>query len=260
LITLTTDFGFSEPFAGQMKGVILSIAPDVRIVDLTHGIKVHDITAAALAIGSSYRYFPEDTIHVTVVDPGVGSSRAPIILEACGHLFVGPDNGIFTTIKRDCPQANAWRIKPEGLALESAGSTFHGRDLFAPAAARLALGEPPSAFCEPMKGIITLPFAVPLLEGNVLKGDVIHVDVFGNAITNIRASDVAALRKDAGVALVAEAAGQRCPVVSYYAEAARGPHSLVNSDGYLEIFLFQDSAALKLGLDAGSHIKLMEGS
>jgi S-adenosylmethionine hydrolase len=180
-----------------------------------------------------------------------------MVLDACGTYFVGPDNGIFTLVSRDCPEARAWRIKAEGLELKSPGNTFHGRDLFAPVAARLETGDTPSSHCEPMEGIVTLPFPEPGREGPVLKGEIIHVDVFGNAISNIRASDVASLRKEAGGALAAEAAGQRCPVVSYYAEAVSGPHALVNSDGFLEIFLFEKSAALKLGLDAGSRIKLI---
>ena len=256
MITLTTDFGFSEPFVGQMKGVILSIAPEAKIIDLTHGTRAHDVTQAALSIYASYRYFPEGTVHVAVVDPGVGSSRAPIILDACDHFFVGPDNGIFTLIKRDCPEAKAWRIKPEGVELESPGGTFHGRDLFAPVAARLEIGDFPSEHCDLMEGIVTLLFPVPKIDGRIVKGEVMHVDVFGNAISNIRASEVEALRGESGTALVAEAGGERCPMVGYYAEAVSGPHALVNSDGYLEIFMFENSAARVLGLSAGSHIKL----
>lgn len=256
MITLTTDFGYSESFAGQMKGVILSMAPDALIIDITHGIRAHDVSAAALSVSSSYRYFPEGTVHVAVVDPGVGSSRAPMILNACEHYFVGPDNGIFTLVKLGCPEASAWRIRPEGVELRSPGSTFHGRDLFAPVAARLELGEFPSAHCEPMEGMVMLPFPEPLREGDSLVGEVIHVDVFGNAITNIRAEDMAALRNGAGSLLVAEAAGNSCPLVHYYAEAVSGPHCLVNSDGRLEIFLFEKSAAGALGLAPGSHVRV----
>lgn len=256
MITLTTDFGFAEPFVGQMKGVILSIAPKASIVDLTHGIRAHDIAAAALAIGTSYRYFPEGAIHVAVVDPGVGSSRAPIILEACGSYFVGPDNGIFTLLKRDCSEGIAWRINSRDMALDSPGNTFHGRHIFAPVAARLELGQSPSALGKPFDGMVTLPFPGPAREGCELRGEVIHVDVFGNAITNIRVTDVEALRGVSRGALVAEAGGERCPLVGYYAEGVSGPHALVNSDGYLEIFLFEESAALRLGLDAGSKIRL----
>jgi S-adenosylmethionine hydrolase len=259
LITLTTDFGFSETFVGQMKGVILSIAPDARIIDLAHGIRAHDVRAAALSICTSYRYFPKGTVHVAVVDPGVGSSRAPIILDACGIYFVGPDNGIFTLVQRDCPEARVWRINPEGLELKSPGSTFHGRDLFAPVAARLEIGDFPSEYCQPMEGMVTLSFPEPEREGSVLKGEVIHIDVFGNTITNMRALDVEALRRTAGEPLVAEVAGKRCPLVGYYAEAVSGPHALVNSDGYLEIFLFEKSVAATLGLSIGSSVLLMKG-
>ena len=261
MITLTTDFGLADPFVGQVKGVIFSIAPEARIIDITHGIRAHDIREAALAIAASYRYFPRGTVHLAVVDPGVGSSRAPIILKACGHYFVGPDNGIFTLVARACPDASHWRIKSDVVKRKSPGNTFHGRDLFAPVAARLELGEDPSGFSEgttegPL-GLVTLPFSEPMREGHVINGEVIHVDVFGNAITNISAADVAALRQEIGTALVAEAAGERCPLVGYYAEAVSGPHALVNSDGRLEIFLFEKSAAEALGLSVGSPVKLM---
>lgn len=259
MITLTTDFGYSDSFVGQMKGVILSMIPEAGITDITHGIRAHDVRAAALSISSSYRYFPKGSVHVAVVDPGVGSSRAPMILEACGHYFVGPDNGIFTLVKRDCPEVKAWRIKPEGIELESPGSTFHGRDLFAPVAARLDIGDFPSEFCEPLEGIVTLAFPEPVREAGAVTGEVIHIDVFGNAITNIGASEISAIAGEDGGRLVAEAGGERCPLVSYYAEAVSGPHALVNSNGHLEIFLFEKNAAADLGLNIGSHVKLTVG-
>lgn len=257
MITLTTDFGYSDSFSGQMKGVMLSIYPESRIIDITHGIRAHDVRAAALSIAASHRYFPKGTVHVVVVDPGVGSSRAPMILEACGNYFVGPDNGIFTLIKKDCPRARAWRINPEGVELESPGKTFHGRDLFAPVAARLDMGDFPSEHCEPMEGIVTLAFPESRRAGDILKGEVVHLDAFGNAITNINASDIEALRTEAGEPLAAEAGDSRCPLVGYYAEAVSGPHALVNSDGLLEIFIFEKSAASALGLEPGSEIRVI---
>ena len=257
MITLTTDFGYADAFAGQLRGVILTMAPEARVVDITHGIRPHDVRAAALAIGTSYRYFPKGTIHLAVVDPGVGSSRAPIMLEACGQCFVGPDNGIFTLIARDCPEHRTWKIRAEGVELESPGNTFHGRDIFAPVAARLELGEPPSSLGEPMKGMVTLPMPEPGRDGMTVHGEVIRLDVFGNAITNIRSADVEALRQEAGGALVAEVNGHRCNLVRYYAEAVSGPHALVNSDGFLEIFLFEQDAAGAMGLSEGSAVAIM---
>lgn len=257
MITLTTDFGYCEPFVGQVKGVILSIAPEATVVDLTHGIQAHDIRAAAFAIYSSYRYFPRGTVHMAVVDPGVGSSRAAIIVEACGHYFVGPDNGLFTLLWRECPGARAWAITSKDVMLPSPGHTFHGRDLFAPVAAWLHEGRGPSDMGQWMEGIVTLSMPEPVSEGEALRGEVIHVDIFGNAITSIRAPEVRAMREKFGGQIVAEAVAQRCPLVDYYAEGVSGPHALVNSDGWLEIFVFQDSASTVLGLEVGSTIMLL---
>lgn len=273
MITLTTDFGYQEPFVGQLKGVILSQShgarpgdshsncpdarPDIRIVDLTHGIKSHDIRAAALAIGASYRYFPSGTVHLVVVDPGVGSSRASIILEACGHMFVGPDNGVFSMVCAACPEHRVWRIDAPGLMLKSPGNTFHGRDVFAPVAAALDGGRAPHELGVPMSGLVTLPLPAASLRDGVLHGEVVHLDVFGNAITNIGVEALEAMRREApGGMLVAEAGGQVCPLVEYYAQGVSGPHALINSDGFLEVFVFEDSAAKTLALAVGSPVML----
>lgn len=259
MITLTTDFGYREPFVGQIKGVLLSIAPEALVVDLTHGIPAHDIRAAALAIYSSYRYFPKGSVHMAVVDPGVGSSRAAIIVEACGHLFVGPDNGLFTLLWGECAGARAWAITSKDVMRDSPGHTFHGRDLFAPVAAWLHGGRKPSEMGQPMKGIVTLSMPEAVAEGGALRGEVIHVDVFGNAITNIRAPEVQAMRDKPGGPIIAEAGGRRCPIVEYYAEGVSGPHALVNSDGWLEIFVFERSASEALALEVGSSVKVIGG-
>src|ERR1700686_4838026 len=138
IITLTTDFGVSDPFVGIMKGVILGVAPEVQLVDITHDIRSYDILEAAFLIDSTYRYFPEGTVHIVIVDPGVGSVRRPMAAAAKGPLFVAPDNGVLSLVL----QSEAYRITNDSLFLSSVSQTFHGRDIFAPVAAHLAHGTP----------------------------------------------------------------------------------------------------------------------
>src|SRR5215470_12743773 len=145
IITLTTDFGFADPFVGIMKGVILGIAPGSQIVDISHDIRSYDILEAAFVIESSYRYFPAGTIHVVVVDPGVGSARRPLAAAAREHFFVAPDNGVLSYVlhaEPESPPPSAYTITNGSLFLKSVSQTFHGRDIFAPVAAHLARGAP----------------------------------------------------------------------------------------------------------------------
>lgn len=182
LITLTTDFGTSDPYAAIVKGVILGIHPDARIVDLTHQIPPHDITAAAWTIKDSIPFFPEGTVHMAVVDPGVGSKRRGIALSCSGHLFVGPDNGIFSAF---LPADIAITLNRTEYFLPRVSETFHARDVFAPVAARLASGMPITELGDPVTNPVTLSLPEPIKDGNTIKGQVVQIDRFGNLITNI---------------------------------------------------------------------------
>jgi hypothetical protein len=183
-ITLLTDFGLQDPYVGITKGVILSVNPDVTIIDITHEVEPQSVREGAFLVEAYYRYFPVESIHVAIVDPTVGSERRPIILRKGGHLFVGPDNGIFTLIMDDVPKVYA--IENPDLMLKKVSSTFHGRDIFAPVAAHLAKGLPPSFFGRPVADPVRLGDMLPRIEGNSLEGEVVRVDRFGNAITNIK--------------------------------------------------------------------------
>ena len=156
IITLTTDFGYSDPFVGIMKGAILCIAPDLQIVDLNHGIPPQDIRAAALNLAASVDYFPQGTIHVAVVDPGVGSERRPILIHSAGHYFVGPDNGVFSFALKDNQSSLIVHLSNEAYFLQPKSRTFHGRDIFAPVAAHLARGVPVAEFGSPSKDCVSL--------------------------------------------------------------------------------------------------------
>jgi len=240
-----------------MKGVILSINPRAVITDLTHGILRHDVREAARVIAESFRYFPEGTVHVVVVDPGVGSARRPLILRAGGHLFVGPDNGVFTGVVREHPDFDAVHVTAESCFLKSPpGGTFHGRDIFAPVAAWLSKGHKPEKFGNPVKDIMTIDIPSPVVESERVTGEVSHIDAFGNCITNIRAMDVEGLGKRGN--LLVRIKGQALDILHHYSEAVDDkPHAVMNSDGYVEIFVYRESAAHALGVSAGDTVEVL---
>lgn len=185
IITLTTDFGLADPYVAAMKGVILSIAPQARIVDLTHHIRHGAVTEATLLLREAYGFFPKGTVHVAVVDPGVGSDRRPILVVTDDYYFVGPDNGIFWPIVETLSPYEVLHLTSETYFLPRISQTFHGRDIFAPAAAHLAGGADPRRMGAPITDAVKLSFPVPRERGDTLLGEVIRVDRFGNLITNI---------------------------------------------------------------------------
>jgi S-adenosylmethionine hydrolase len=187
IITLLTDFGWGDGYIGAIKGVILGINPHCRISDVAHEIAPHDVMGAALVLGQIYPFFPSGTIHVVVVDPGVGGTRRPLVLEAGGYLFVGPDNGCFTPVLKRERAVRAYELTEERFRLSRVSHTFHGRDIFAPVAAHLSLGVSTAAMGPPLDTttLTTLSIPDPVLEGATLIGEVIRVDSFGNLVTNI---------------------------------------------------------------------------
>ena len=191
IITLLTDFGIEDPYVGIMKGVILGLNRAVSIVDLTHRIAPGDISGAAFALKESFSFFPPATIHVAVVDPGVGTDRRPILVKSRNHLFVGPDNGLFWPIIKSDPQVLMVHLTNQNYFLPRISRTFHGRDIFAPVAGHLSLGVDPLAMGERLIDPIRLPDATPILEGGTLLGRAVRVDHFGNVITNIHREELA---------------------------------------------------------------------
>lgn len=189
ILTLTTDFGLTDYYVGVVKGVILSINPSIKLVDINHGIAPQDILAAAINIKKSYRFFPKGSIHLVVVDPGVGGERLPVIVKKDGHYFVGPDNGVFSLICKKNP-FELYQISNENFFLDNISSTFHARDIFAPVSAHFSLLDNPELFGEKIEKPQKVDIRDVQRSGNKLIGDVLYIDHFGNMITNISNRDV----------------------------------------------------------------------
>ena len=192
IVTLTTDFGLSDPYVGAMKGVMLSINPKVDCVDISHLVKAGAVAQASAILMEAYAFFPLGTVHLAVVDPGVGSERRPLVVVTPEHLFVGPDNGLFWPIMEASPRAKAFQLCEKGFFLSKVSQTFHGRDLFAPAAAHLSLGVDPEQMGPPVPDPVPMRPSKPVEKGDALYGQVIRVDHFGNLITDIPVKDLKA--------------------------------------------------------------------
>lgn len=263
IITLTTDFGYEDPFAGVMKGVILKINPAATVVDMTHGLRPHDIRDAAYTIGMNYQYFPANTIHVVVVDPGVGSGRRPLLVSADHHYFIGPDNGIFSYIYRMKPEfLHVVHITAGHYFLSPESATFQARDVFAPVAAWFSRGVVMSKFGDPVEDYLTIPLAFPeLSEEGVLSGEVVHLDRFGNAVTNITTAELGRLpgvssQRGLRISLKDRTVGLK----GFYEQGQGGGlHALINSSGCLEFFVYQGNAAASFHISAGDKVKVIAG-
>jgi hypothetical protein len=259
LITLLTDFGDRDSFVASMKGVILTINPQATIVDLSHHVPPHSIEEAAYLLKSCYRYFPKGTVHVAVVDPGVGSARRPLIAQSEHYFFLVPDNGLLTHILAEDSEMEVREIENEDFRLTSPGHTFDGRDLFAPAAAWLTRQQPFASFGRLIDDCKTFTISKPKWEALALVGEIVHVDRFGNLISNLTPQHleevcVAATRRQPFIRI-----GERIIeglVASYSEGKAEQPSALINSDGQLEIFVNEASAADLLQTGRGARIEV----
>jgi S-adenosylmethionine hydrolase len=250
IITLLTDYGTTDSYAGEMKGVLLSHAPDVTLVDITHGIAPGDIRAAAYVLSRAWPHYPPGTIHLALVDPGVGTARAALALAARGHYFVGPDNGIFSDVVRGA-EVEAVALPTPALA----SPTFHGRDLFAPVAAALAHGAPLTSLGERYAGIPRrVSGAVPHYEGKMVVGEVIYVDRFGNLVTNLTPDLVPPYA-------VLEAESLTIgPIRSTFGDVPPGSLlAYIGSGGKVEIAVRDGSAGRRLGLGIGGRVRARLG-
>jgi S-adenosyl-L-methionine hydrolase (adenosine-forming) len=255
LITLTTDFGTADHFTGTMKGVILGIAPRVRIVDITHEIEPYGVNEAAFVIAQAWRYFPKRTVHVVVIDPGVGSARRPILVEAGGQFFIAPDNGVLSMIYDSSPHKVRVISNPK-LMNKIVSRTFHGRDVFAPAAAHLASGVAPARFGKLIHDYVRSSTLQPeRLAPNKYSGAILKVDRFGNLITNLHIDDFSEVKARPFELRVGLERIHRLALT--YAETAIGEvFVIVGSSGYLEIAANQSSAAKLVGCGAGAPVEL----
>ncbi|HTS49758.1 MAG TPA: SAM-dependent chlorinase/fluorinase [Bryobacteraceae bacterium] len=260
IITLTTDFGTSDHFAGTMRGVILSIQPAAEIVDITHEIRPFDISDGGFTIAQAYRFFPKKTIHVVVVDPGVGSTRRPLLAEMAGQFFIAPDNGVLSMIFTREAHADhivkARHITNERYFLKPLSRTFHGRDVFAPAAAHLAAGIAPARFGPLIRDYLRLDFDKPSHNADrSWTGCVLKVDRFGNLITNLHIDQFPQLKTRAFELTVGLQTIKRLALTFTDCEPDE-LCALVGSSGYLEVATNQGSAAQLLGCGAGAPVEL----
>lgn len=254
LIALLSDFGLRDHYAGTMKGVILGICPDAELVDISHDIPPHDVLSAALELAASYKYFPPGTIFLTVIDPGVGSSRRGLAADTGDYRFVAPDNGVLSAVFQEAPPRKVVELTERRYARPTVSRTFEGRDRFAPAAAWLAKGIQLSALGRPLADPHKLEIPQPRIEGDALSGAVLRVDRFGNAVTNI---DRRTFEKFVeGAQMQVEAGAERIGrLVATYADI--GPEevcALFGSTDHLELAANAASAAERLSLQRGARI------
>ena len=257
VITLLTDFGLSDPFVGMMKGVVLGINPHAVLVDLCHTSEAYEPSEAAFALITAYRYFPKGTIHVAVIDPGVGGPRRPILVTCDGHLFIGPDNGLLTPLAEKAGSSGVRAITATRYFLHPVSATFHGRDIFAPVAGHLSLGAEPAEFGEPIDDYVRLVLPHAVLSGTSgVKGEILHIDRFGNLVTNVTRADLEHLAAgDSPMAFLVHVAGREVPVVAYYSQVAPAAlGAVIGSADYLEIFVNQGDASRLLGIGRGSEV------
>jgi len=254
IVTLLSDFGLSDPYVAEMKAVILSICPTAVIVDITHQIRKFDVRMGAFVLAQATPYFQEGTMHVAVVDPGVGTKRRPIIIETKRSLFVGPDNGLLTFSAHREGISHAYEIANPKYMLKSTSRTFHGRDIFSPAAAYLAKGVPASNFGPEIKNLVMPSFARPGIQSGEIRGEVIHVDDFGNIITNIASKDLKELGIEEGknLLLTLKKKGLTLRLCSAYGEVSSGmPLTIIGSSGFLEVAINRGNASQFFKAKAG---------
>jgi S-adenosyl-L-methionine hydrolase (adenosine-forming) len=262
IITLTTDFGLNDHFVGAMKGVILSIEPEAEIVDICHAVQAFDVLDGALAISQAYTYFPSGTVHMVIVDPGVGTARRPIVVTSERHHFVAPDNGVLSLIYQREERLSVRHVTGEHYFLQPVSQTFHARDIFSPVAAYLAKGVDPMKFGEEVTDFVrfSAPKPKPVNE-HTLRGVVLKVDRFGNLITNITPQD-APMLFGGNPAPFKIVAGTReiTEIKPAYSEGAPGEvFGILGSMGFLEIAANRGAAAQLLGVGKGTEINIVLG-
>jgi S-adenosyl-L-methionine hydrolase (adenosine-forming) len=261
IITLTTDYGTNDHLVGTLKGVILKINPEVTIVDITHNVAPFDLLDGALAIGSAYSYFPPRTIHVVVVDPGVGTDRRPLLVTAGNQYFIAPDNGVLSMVYEREPDLIVRHANAEHYYLQPLSKTFHGRDVFAPVAAWLSKNWQPASMGEDITDFKRFALPRPKPAEGTLKGIVMRVDAFGNLVTNFRAEDLPEASAENGDTAISLQIGnqQISRLVSTFAQGNAGEAiAYVGSSGYVEIAINKGNASRTLGIGRGSPAVLQD--
>ena len=262
VITLTTDFGTNDHYVGALKGVIVDIVPEVQIVDITHAVQAFDVLDGALAIAQAYSYFPNGTIHMVVVDPGVGTTRRPILASSDGYHFVAPDNGVLSMVYAKEERIHVRHITSDHYFRQPVSSTFHGRDVFAPVAAYLAKQVDSHKFGDEIEDYVKFAAPRPKPAGaNRLRGVVLKVDRFGNLVTNVTPADAPALfGAKPGAFKIVVGSREITDIRTAYAEGAPGEvFGILGSMGYLEIVANRAAAAQITGAGKGGEVSILLG-
>ncbi len=265
VISLLTDFGLRDAYVASMKGTVLGINTQARLVDITHDVPPQDTLHGAFVLGTAWRYFPPGAIHVAVVDPGVGTERKALLLQGDGASFLAPDNGLlsfvlppeqtrlplFTAYQAPVPETfRAYALTNDKYWRHPVGDTFHGRDIFAPVAAHLSLGVASEDLGQPVASLTRLAVPVPRWEAGSLVGHVLHIDRFGNLVTNL-SREVAS---EGGAKMIVEVAGEKVKGLASSYAVTGGPVALIGSYGYLEVALPGGNAATSLGVSVGDQV------
>jgi S-adenosyl-L-methionine hydrolase (adenosine-forming) len=262
VITLTTDFGLNDHFVGAMKGVILAIVPEAAIVDISHAVQAFDVLDGAIAISQAYSYFPTGTVHVVVVDPGVGTTRRPIIASSDGYHFVAPDNGVLSMVYAKEERMHVRHVTSDHYFRQPVSSTFHGRDVFAPVAAYLAKQVDSHKFGEEIEDYVRFAAPRPKPAGeNRIRAVVLKVDRFGNLITNVTSQDAPALfSDDPGKFKIVVGSKEVTEIRTSYADGAPGQvFGILGSMGYLEIAANRAPATQITGANKGTEVSIVLG-
>ena len=259
VIALMTDYGLNDNYVGILKGVILKINPDCQIADLCHSIAPHDIPEGALMLKSGYSYYPKGTIFVAVIDPSVGSKRSAIIMQSKDYTFIAPDNGLLSLVADEMDKPKIYKIKRSEYLLTPISNTFHGRDIFAPVAAHLSAGVPPTKCATRIKSMVRFYIPKPKIskKDGKISGEVTAIDHFGNLITNIEQEHLAKFRGRPKVTIKDRTMNR---LVESYVEVKKGlPLAIIGSKGYLEISISQGSAAETLMAFKGQRVQVEFG-
>jgi S-adenosyl-L-methionine hydrolase (adenosine-forming) len=254
IITLTTDFGEGSRYVAAMKGVILSINPAARIVDLSHSIPAQDIRAGAIALAEAAPMFPPGTIHIAVVDPGVGTERGLVYARIGTQQYLAPDNGLLGRLAASERPSKIVGLDEPRFWLPQVSATFHGRDILAPVAARLSLGLAPDELGRPLDGLIPLPWPEVQRVANRIDGEVVEVDSFGNLITNVTSAQLAGVPTDESVTVACDEHATQGIFRTYSDQPPMTLIALVGSGGKLELAIVDDSAKIMLGVGVGAPV------
>lgn len=258
IITLTTDYGSNDHLAGTLRGVILNVNPDAMVVDITHNVAPYDVLDGALAIGSAYRYFPPRTIHVVVVDPGVGTERRPLLVRADTQYFIAPDNGVLSVVYDRETALSVYHLTEEHYFLRPVSRTFHGRDIFASVAGWLSKAWQPQTMGEEVTDFKRFSLPKPKKENGAVTGVILRIDNFGNLMTNLVAGDIPEGILKSGTVQMRVNDREVNRLVANFAQGEAGePVAIIGSSGYIEIAVNKGSAARLLAAGRGASVMLV---